>query len=371
MATKRMFSKDISEEDRFVDMTTVSRLLYFYLMLNADDDGFVGKVKMINFLTGATQDNYDELLKNGMILQPSKNKVYVITDWYNQNKVEDKIYKQTTYLSIRSLLFLKTDFSYTTDLTDEDIMAPADLWIKNGRDKKTLPSTQQQKYQKYLKSLNNSVLNTSSKLLGNNKETSSKLLGQIRSDQSRVDQVREEKARSDKDQQRAEQATNYKYRNSSSNGGLGEILLDHQTSTSSLVNNATRENREDSRVTSGVNSTESLDSKGVNSSKQSNSQSSKHDGSKLDPDLSQSNDNNEAIPYLFDSVNSAFNSDIPYDDERLKVLFDDLLNQYKEDYIQDGIIELADSNAIQQTNSSVKSLLVNHLATTIKQQLTD
>ena len=163
---------------------------------------------------------------------------------------------------------------------------------------------------------------------------------------------------------------------------MGEILLDHQTSTSSLVNNATRENREDSRVTSGVNSTESLDSKGVNSSKQSNSQSSKHDGTNLDPEWQpngskpdperyQSNDNNEAVSYLFDSVNSAFNSDIPYDDERLKVLFDDLLNQYKEDYIQDGIIELADSNAMQQNNSSVKSLLVNHLATTIRQQLTD
>ena len=100
MAERRMISRKIAEDDRFVDMHPVSKLLYFYLVLNADDDGFVGSVKMINFLTNADQSNYDELLKNNLILEPTKSGVYVITDWYAQNKIEPKIYKATddTYL---------------------------------------------------------------------------------------------------------------------------------------------------------------------------------------------------------------------------------------------------------------------------------
>lgn len=81
MAERRMISRKIAEDDRFVDMHPVSKLLYFYLVLNADDDGFVGSVKMINFLTNADQSNYDELLENNLILEPTKNGVYVITDW--------------------------------------------------------------------------------------------------------------------------------------------------------------------------------------------------------------------------------------------------------------------------------------------------
>ena len=126
MATRRMVSREIAESDRFVDMKTSSKLLYFYLVLNADDDGFVGNVKMINFLTGANSDNYGELLKNNLIMKPSASKVYVITDWYTQNKIDSKIYKPTVYLSVRALLFIKADFSYTTDSGEDEIISPAD-----------------------------------------------------------------------------------------------------------------------------------------------------------------------------------------------------------------------------------------------------
>lgn len=146
MAERRMISRKIAEDDRFVDMHPVSKLLYFYLVLNADDDGFVGSVKMINFLTNADQSNYDELLKNNLILEPTKNGVYVITDWYAQNKIEPKIYKATEYLSVRALLFIKTNFAYTTNPDEKDIISPVDYWVKQGRDKKTPPEIQAQQY---------------------------------------------------------------------------------------------------------------------------------------------------------------------------------------------------------------------------------
>lgn len=212
MAQRRMISRSIAEDDRFVDMQPISKLLYFYLVLNADDDGFVGSVKMINFLTGAKQENYTELLNNNLILQPSSNSVYVITDWYTQNKIEAKIYKPTTYLSIRALLYIKSDFAYTTNPNADEVIAPANSWIKNGRDKKTPPEIQSQQYLQQIE-------DTSKKVPRSVEETSSNLLAQNRLDKNRPDKSRSEQTREDqsnKDKNRSDKDI------TSSNGGMGE-----------------------------------------------------------------------------------------------------------------------------------------------------
>lgn len=190
MAQRRMISRSIAEDDRFVDMQPISKLLYFYLVLNADDDGFVGSVKMINFLTNAKKENYGELLNNGLILQPSKNGVYVITDWYTQNKIEAKIYKPTTYLSVRALLYIKSDFAYTTNPKEDEVIAPANFWIKNGRDKKTPPEIQSQRYlQQFAENSKNIPRSV--------EESSEKVLGQSRLDKNRLDKSRLEQNRED------------------------------------------------------------------------------------------------------------------------------------------------------------------------------
>ena len=202
MAERRMISRKIAEDDRFVDMHPVSKLLYFYLVLNADDDGFVGSVKMINFLTNADQSNYDELLENNLILEPTKNGVYVITDWYAQNKIEPKIYKATEYLSVRALLFIKTNFAYTTNPDEKDIISPVDYWVKQGRDKKTPPEIQAQQYleqfQETSKNVPRSVEETSKKVLAQNRLDKNRL-DKSRLEQNRPDQTKKEKINIDKD----------------------------------------------------------------------------------------------------------------------------------------------------------------------------
>lgn len=219
MAERRMISRKIAEDDRFVDMHPVSKLLYFYLVLNADDDGFVGSVKMINFLTNADQSNYDELLENNLILEPTKNGVYVITDWYAQNKIEPKIYKATEHLSIRALLFIKTNFAYTTNPDEKDIISPVDYWVKQGRDKKTPPEIQAQQYLEQFQE-------TSKKVPRSVEETSKKVLAQNRLDKNRLDKSRLEQTRPD---QTKKEKIN--------------IDKDNSTSTSSIYNNATTENK--------------------------------------------------------------------------------------------------------------------------------
>ena len=324
MATRRMVSREIAESDRFVDMKTSSKLLYFYLVLNADDDGFVGNVKMINFLTGANSDNYDELLKNNLIMKPSESKVYVITDWYTQNKIDSKIYKPTVYLSVRALLFIKSDFSYTTNSQEAEIISPADYWIKNGRDKKTPPETQSQRYLKH-------VQESSKKLPGSVEESSEKFPAQIRLDKNRLDKSRLEQ--SSLAQHRATKGNIGVYTaTTSSNGGLGENASSSSTSTSTMDNNATRENG----VITGEDS-------GVTSS------------------------NETEINYLFDYLNGLLDGeDIPTDNERLRKLFDTALDNYRPEVIRQALEQLmAFLNGYP--TSQIPSTLANHLTEAIKQ----
>lgn len=312
MAERRMISRKIAEDDRFVDMHPVSKLLYFYLVLNADDDGFVGSVKMINFLTNADQSNYDELLKNNLILEPTKNGVYVITDWYAQNKIEPKIYKATEYLSVRALLFIKTNFAYTTNPDEKDIISPVDYWVKQGRDKKTPPEIQAQQY------------------LEQFQETSKKVLAQNRLDKNRLDKSRLEQNRPD---QTKKEKIN--------------IDKDNSTSTSSIYNNATTENKGNSGEKDGVDS-------GVNN--------------QLD-----TNNNQDNINSLFNYLNGISPTDIPKDNKRLANVFDMLIhNGYEIEDIQlgiDNIMNVANQMPQYQNEQSLAKLLIQHLPEYTKQTL--
>lgn len=323
MAERRMISRKIAEDDRFVDMHPVSKLLYFYLVLNADDDGFVGSVKMINFLTDADQSNYDELLENNLILEPTKNGVYVITDWYAQNKIEPKIYKATEYLSVRALLFIKTNFAYTTNPNEKDIISPVDYWVKQGRDKKTPPEIQAQQYLEQFQE-------TSKKVPRSVEETSKKVLAQNRLDKNRLDKSRLEQNRPD---QTKKEKIN--------------IDKDNSTSTSSIYNNATTENKGNSREKDGVDS-------GVDN--------------QLD-----TNNNQDAVSSLFNYLNGISTTDIPKDNKRLANVFDMLIhNGYEIEDIQLGInniMNVANQMPQYQDKQSLAKLLIQHLPEYTKQTL--
>ena len=309
MAQRRMISRSIAEDDRFVDMQPISKLLYFYLVLNADDDGFVGSVKMINFLTNAKKENYDELLNNGLILQPSKNGIYVITDWYTQNKIEAKIYKPTTYLSVRALLYIKSDFAYTTNPKEDEVIAPANFWIKNGRDKKTPPEIQSQRYlQQFAENSKNVPRSV--------EESSKKVLGQNRVDKNRLDKSRLEQNREDQNSTDQKNLNKCVYTTtSSSNGGMGETTSYRPT--------------------------------------ESNNQS----------------DNPEV---LIAKINQVMATSIPHDDKRLNALFSDLLNQYKAEYVKRGLSKLlTEIQDLKGQPSIIHSMITAHLLENVKAVTTE
>lgn len=92
-----MFSNRIANSARFLQMPAESQLLYFHMILRADDDGVVESYPLIRLL-GIPLDNFKLLLAKNFIRQLNEDQVIVIIDWLEHNTIRadrkvDSIYK--------------------------------------------------------------------------------------------------------------------------------------------------------------------------------------------------------------------------------------------------------------------------------------
>ena len=111
MAERRMVSKKIVDTDLFLDMPATSRLLYYDLLIRADDDGFVGSPKKITKMVGASDDDLRILTAKGFII-PFESGVCVIKDWRIHNYIKSDRYQPTQYLAEKSQLQVSNNKSY-------------------------------------------------------------------------------------------------------------------------------------------------------------------------------------------------------------------------------------------------------------------
>ena len=67
MAAKRMFSIDVIDTDKFLDMPVSTQALYFHFGMRADDDGFVSSPKKIVKIANCTNDDLRILISKDLI----------------------------------------------------------------------------------------------------------------------------------------------------------------------------------------------------------------------------------------------------------------------------------------------------------------
>lgn len=310
-------------DNSFLSLGNDSKALYIYLLIFADDDGFVKRSVMVDGVLHSDDSNYQELEAAGLIIS-FDDEIKVITHWNGLETIREKLYSPTVYLKYRQELYIKVDYSYTKDAKDKDVFSSADNWVKNGRPKnikdfKPLIHQHLQEVQ-YQDS-------TSTVPVQDNDGTCASPDKNRLDKNSIIDKSRTEQANSE---QRSKE-NKFKYINSSSKRGMGENASLGATSTSSVDNNVTRESGEDSGVISGAN-------------------------------------NDDEINYLFDYLNSLFiGDDIPTDNERVRKLFDSALDNYRPEFVKQALDQLADMLGNNYPTSQIPSVLANHLTETIKQ----
>ena len=158
MAQRRMFSMKVVDTDKFLEMPTSARLLYYDLAMRADDDGFVNSPKKIIQMIGASTDDFKILCAKDYII-PFESGVIVIKDWKIHNLIRHDRYTETEYREEKTSLNL-IDNKYV--IPNGNQMAPQVRLgkVRLGKDsiKKdifTIPTIEQ--ITEYCKERNNSV----------------------------------------------------------------------------------------------------------------------------------------------------------------------------------------------------------------------
>ena len=112
MANKRMFSKDITDSDAFIEMSSAAQALYFHLNQGADDDGFNNQVQMAILKSHASTDDLKILMAKNFVIRFECG-VIVIKHWRLHNTLRKDRYTPTHYQEELKLLGIKDNGAYT------------------------------------------------------------------------------------------------------------------------------------------------------------------------------------------------------------------------------------------------------------------
>lgn len=99
MAERRMFARSIIGSARFLRMPPSSRLLYYDLGMEADDDGCVEAFAVMR-KTGAAEDDLRVLASKGFLKVLNDDLVSVILDWKTNNYIQKDRYHPSIYAKL-------------------------------------------------------------------------------------------------------------------------------------------------------------------------------------------------------------------------------------------------------------------------------
>lgn len=112
-----MFTKKVTDDDRFSNLSSSAQALYLHLTMSADDDGFCNQVSVAMFKAHASVQDLEALLAARYLLQFDSG-VIVIKHWRMANALRKDRYTPTSFQDELSKLSIKENGSYTERLPD-------------------------------------------------------------------------------------------------------------------------------------------------------------------------------------------------------------------------------------------------------------
>ena len=126
-----MFSLEVVDTDRFLDMPASTQALYFHLGMRADDDGFVAAPRKIIAMFNCSADDLRILISKNYVI-PFKSGVCVVTDWLKNNFLRSDRRKPTKYQDELNLLGIEDKAYCINEESDNTLVyQSADFGIPN------------------------------------------------------------------------------------------------------------------------------------------------------------------------------------------------------------------------------------------------
>ena len=132
MAERRMFAKSIIGSARFLRMPPTSRLLYYDLGMDADDDGCVEAFAVMR-KTGAAEDDLRVLVSKGFVRVLNDDLVSLILDWKTNNYIQKDRYHPSIYAKLIDNPPLDTECIQTVSDMDTEVRLGKDSIGKSVR----------------------------------------------------------------------------------------------------------------------------------------------------------------------------------------------------------------------------------------------
>lgn len=136
MAQRRMFSRKITDTDKFIEMPATTQNLYFHLNMNADDEGFVDRVSIIQRMIGASGDDLKLLIAKGFVI-PFESGVVVIRHWRIHNYIQADRFQPTIHQNEKSQIEYDETKTANIKRLEECIqnVYKADTQVRLGKDR--------------------------------------------------------------------------------------------------------------------------------------------------------------------------------------------------------------------------------------------
>jgi len=112
MANKRMVGMDLYDTDDFMDMPASAQNLHTHLILRADDDGFIGKVKRVANNVGSSPDDLKILIAKRYLISFENTNTYVLVHFPQFNTIRKDRKKPTIYQKELNMLTINENGCY-------------------------------------------------------------------------------------------------------------------------------------------------------------------------------------------------------------------------------------------------------------------
>lgn len=137
MATKRMFSNNVIEDDDFMMLSKDAQLLYFHMGMATDDDGFTKKYRTTMRSLGIGNEVLKELIQQGFIYV-FKSNVALIRAFKINNDLKNDRYHETIYQQEFNQVEERDKKYYLINTNQEPQNSNMDTsWIQDGNNMET------------------------------------------------------------------------------------------------------------------------------------------------------------------------------------------------------------------------------------------
>ena len=117
MAIKRMINKNVTESDRFTNLSVHSQALYFHLNLKADDEGFVSSPNQMIKMLDLKKEHLDELVQNEFLIVFASG-ICLIRHWHIHNSIRKDRITDTIYQQEKQMVHLESSKTYAVKPTE-------------------------------------------------------------------------------------------------------------------------------------------------------------------------------------------------------------------------------------------------------------